>query len=188
MALVQDLREGMAGVDGQRGEDGEDLVAEKLARPFRIRLAQRRDIEQVDVIAPRAAGGSRRSRASKHPRPGRARLLGWPRKRLAGVRPSGPVLDGAAVDLLLDAGHADLEKLVEVRGEDGEELDPLQQRLGGVLRLLQHAPVELEPAQLAIDEILWVRKIRPHPTSSTAWDRGAQTPDFGRPYSSGPSG
>ena len=34
-----------------------------------------------------------------------------------------------AFDLLLDAGDADLEKLVEIRAEDGEEFDPLDQRL-----------------------------------------------------------
>ena len=58
-----------------------------------------------------------------------------------------------AFDLLLDAGDANLEKLVEVRAEDGEEFDPLDQRLRWILRFFQDAPVELEPAQLAIDEI-----------------------------------
>ena len=64
-----------------------------------------------------------------------------------------------AFDLLLDAGDANLEKLVEIRAEDGEEFDPLDQRLRRVLRFFQNAPVELEPAQLAIDEIRRIGKI-----------------------------
>ena len=65
-----------------------------------------------------------------------------------------------ALDLLLDAGDANLEKLVEVRADDREKLDALDQRLGWVLRFFEDAPVELEPAQLAIDEILRGGKVR----------------------------
>ena len=41
-----------------------------------------------------------------------------------------------------DAHH---EELVEIRGEDGHELDPLEQRLRGVCGELEHPCVELEP-------------------------------------------
>src|SRR6185437_7190890 len=47
--------------------------------------------------------------------------------------------------------HAFHEELVEVRAEDGQELDPLEQRRALVQRLVQHPPVELEPADVAID-------------------------------------
>ena len=66
-----------------------------------------------------------------------------------------------ARDLLLDARHADLEKLVEIRAHDPEELHPLEQRLRRILRLLEHAAVELQPAQLAVDEIRVIGKIGP---------------------------
>ena len=45
---------------------------------------------------------------------------------------------------------------------DGEELDALEQRMRGVARLREHALVELEPAQLAVDvqrRVLQVRRI-----------------------------
>jgi hypothetical protein len=47
------------------------------------------------------------------------------------------------------------EELVEVRAEDRQELHPLEQRVALVERLAQHAGVEVEPAQLAVDEELW---------------------------------
>jgi hypothetical protein len=78
-----------------------------------------------------------------------------PRRHLVGAR-----IVRFVLDLLFDAGHPHLEKFVEVRGHDAEEAHPLQQRLRRVLRLLQHAPVERQPAQLAIDEKLRPGKVR----------------------------
>lgn len=54
-------------------------------------------------------------------------------------------------DLLLQPGDADLEKLIQVAGKDQQELQPLQQRVGLVQRLLQHADVELQLRQLPMD-------------------------------------
>jgi hypothetical protein len=72
---------------------------------------------------------------------------------LGRAHPVGGDVAGLALDLLFDPGDANLEKLVEVRAEDGQEFDALDQRLGGVLRFFQDAPVEFEPAQLAVNEI-----------------------------------
>src|SRR5437899_5928091 len=63
-----------------------------------------------------------------------------------------------AFDLLFDTGDADLEKFVQVRTENAKKLYPLDQRLGRILRLLQNPAIELEPAQLAINEILRIAK------------------------------
>ena len=64
----------------------------------------------------------------------------------------GPGADGdARLHLLLQAADADHEELVEVGREDGQELEPFQQRHRRVLRFLQHPAIELQPAQLAID-------------------------------------
>ena len=57
------------------------------------------------------------------------------------------------LDLLLQAGDADLEELVQVRRNDGEEAQPLEQRHRIVGRLRQHAAVELEQAQLPVEEM-----------------------------------
>ena len=46
------------------------------------------------------------------------------------------------------APHPDHEELVQVAGEDGDELQALQQGDGVVPRLLQHPAVEAQPAEL----------------------------------------
>ena len=51
-------------------------------------------------------------------------------------------------------GDADHEELVEVVGRDRQEAQLLQQRMVAVRGLLQHAAVELQPGQLAVDEAL----------------------------------
>ncbi len=52
----------------------------------------------------------------------------------------------------MHAGDADHEELVEVGDEDGEELHPLQQGQGRVLRELEDAVVEVKPGQLPVGE------------------------------------
>ena len=56
--------------------------------------------------------------------------------------------------LLAQPRHAHHEELVQVRREDRQKLHPLQQRVLRVLGLFQHARIELQPAQLAVDEVL----------------------------------
>ena len=53
---------------------------------------------------------------------------------------------------LLKARHAYHEELVQVLGEDGEELEAFENRLRRVERLFENAPVELYLAQLAVEE------------------------------------
>ena len=65
------------------------------------------------------------------------------------------------VKLGLEPGDADLEKLVEVRRADRQEPQPLEQRVGRVARLFEHPLVEIEPAQLAIDEPARIGDRRP---------------------------
>ena len=60
----------------------------------------------------------------------------------------------AVFDALHQARHADLDILVEVAGGDGQELDPLEQGIGGVLRLLKNAAVEAQPGLVAAEEQL----------------------------------
>jgi hypothetical protein len=54
-------------------------------------------------------------------------------------------------DLLLEAADALLEELVDVRADDREELDALEQRQPVILRLVQHPPAEVEVGQLAVE-------------------------------------
>src|SRR5690606_34193037 len=57
-------------------------------------------------------------------------------------------------DAMLEAGHADLEELVEVRGGNAKELESFEQRHAAVLGLLEHAEVERELRELAVDVVL----------------------------------
>src|ERR1043166_3638500 len=54
-------------------------------------------------------------------------------------------------DLLPETSHPHLEEPLEVGAEDRKELDPLEERCPRVPGLVQHATVELEPGELAID-------------------------------------
>src|SRR6185312_12055060 len=78
---------------------------------------------------------------------------------------------------------ADLEELIEVAREDGEELDPLEQGVALIARLEQDAGVEFEPRQLAVQvgerhlgsgDAAWTRPRRERRGSSgsAGFDRG----------------
>lgn len=77
--------------------------------------------------------------------------LADPRQGLVRQQAVGAGLLAGEGDLLLQAGDADLEEFVEVAREDEEELQPLQERVGLVQRLFQHADVELQLGELAMN-------------------------------------
>ena len=53
-------------------------------------------------------------------------------------------------DLLLEATDAFHEKFVQIGTDDGQKLDPLQQRIARVLGFVQHSLVEGQPSQFAV--------------------------------------
>ena len=79
--------------------------------------------------------------------------------------------DLAGLHLLAQAGHPDLEELVEVAREDGQELHPFEQRIALVARFVEHAGVELEPGQLAVE--VGERDFRAARATGSRGDRGA---------------
>ena len=60
----------------------------------------------------------------------------------------------AGAHLALEAGDPDHEEFVEVVGRDRQEPDLLEQRMLGILGLLQHAAIEVQPGQFPVDESL----------------------------------
>ena len=58
----------------------------------------------------------------------------------------------ARLDLLLQAGHANLEELVEVGVSDAEELEAFEEGNAGIPGLVEDALVELEPTQFPVEE------------------------------------
>ena len=62
----------------------------------------------------------------------------------------------AVLDLLHHGGHANLEKLVQIVGGDGQELQPLQKRVAFILGFFEHTAVEREPGSISVEIVLWI--------------------------------
>src|SRR3970040_1481225 len=67
------------------------------------------------------------------------------------VRPS---RGGAHDETVLQAGYANLEKLVQIRRRNTEEFEALEQRYVAVLRLLQNPDVKRQLRKLAVDVVV----------------------------------
>ena len=81
----------------------------------------------------------------------------------------------AEFEQLVQRGHPDLEELVEVGAGDAQEAQPLEQRRVRVPRLRQHAEVELELRQLAVDVQLRVARL-----AHSGPGRRGRVGDYGR--------
>ena len=82
-------------------------------------------------------------------------------------------------DVPFQPRHAHHEEFVQIRAEDGEELDALEEGHRGILRLLEHTPVELEPGQLTVHERFRRQLGRGHPDSLSVAPGGYPV-DLGR--------
>ena len=60
----------------------------------------------------------------------------------------------AGDDASLEAGNTDHEEFVEIARKDCQEVDPLEQRNGGVLSKLKNALIKGQPTDLSIEEPL----------------------------------
>ena len=63
-----------------------------------------------------------------------------------------PSFTKTAFNCLLQSRHSDHEELVEIRREDRQELQPLQQRVSGIECFFEYSIIEVNPTQFAIDE------------------------------------
>ena len=83
-------------------------------------------------------------------------------------------------DLLLEATDALLKELVDVRRDDRNELEALEQRRAFVGGFLQHAPTEVEIGQLAIEiqlagaQVVRIRFVGDAAGGGTTWQRSEQ--------------
>ena len=149
-ALVHQQRERVGRVEADRGDDRRDLVAEEAPHPG---LDLQRPVTPADE-ADLVLGQLRQQGLVEDPVLPRYLLvdqLADPRQGLVRQQAVGAGLLAGEGDLLLQAGDADLEEFVEVAREDEEELQPLQERVGLVQRLFEHADVELQLGELAMN-------------------------------------
>ena len=97
----------------------------------------------------------------------------------AGGQPVGAARGHAGLDLALQPGDAHHVELVEIGRRDRDEAEPLQQRMGGIGRLLEHPLVEREPGQLPVDEALRAARRAARPaargrsSSAVVWSRAS---------------
>ena len=157
-AAVLDEREGMRRIDGDRRQDRQVLGVNCWSS--HSRSAGRSSL-----------GSTMWMPAVGHFGPQRVQQACWSLTRLAakrlisascwaGVRPSWLSCATPGGDLAVEAGHPHHVELVEVGGGDRQEAQALEQRVAEVVRLLQHAAIELQPGQLAIEEARRTRRRR----------------------------
>src|SRR2546422_242239 len=101
----------------------------------------------------RQANEARQRARRLHDRGARVRLAAHRLERLRGGARVRTRLGKPELDAFLQPGDADLEELVEVGGDDGDETQPLEQRHRVVGRHRQHAAVERENAELAVEKL-----------------------------------
>ena len=127
------------------------ISSRKYSRSQRVCFAfQRVAREHAHAGLVQRRAQRRRSSSRTARRPARA-ARSWMRvSTVAGGRPSGPRRH-AEVLRVAHGGGADLEELVEVGAGDAQVAQALEQRHLRVLRLRQHAEVEVELRQLAVE-------------------------------------
>jgi hypothetical protein len=144
-----DVGERVRRVDGQRGEHREDRLAEQAVQRRPLDFAELVPPHDGDALVARAGRTwSQKTRVHPHEVLGGVRD---PVEQLAGFQTGGRPHGDAGGDPALEAGDAHHEELVEVVGEDRQELGPLEQRDVLVHRELQHPLVELQPRDLAVE-------------------------------------
>ena len=141
---------GWPGIDRQRGEHREDPLLERLDHELLVVV-----VELVPARQPDPVGGQRRDDAVEEEALLAQHQALDPVAHLEQLLARGAAVGRGGADpgrhLLLQAGDADLEELVEVLAEDGQELGPLEQRHLLVLGEREHPLVEVEPGELAVE-------------------------------------
>ena len=159
-ALVGDERERVGRIDRLGGDDRQDVRGEVAGDPLRLGaiellvLGDHADALGGEEFAELLEAGLLRRDEFDHAFADRGKLehRGAPVER--------DLLD-PALRLAGEPGDPHHHELVEVAARDRKETQPLEQRVVWVLRLGEHAAVELEPAQLAVEVELGAR----HPGS-----------------------
>jgi hypothetical protein len=137
----------MRRVHRQRGEHGEDVGAEVLAQTragivVEIFVQPDADVVGVEFAHELDMDAAQFGLELAHGRLALLELLGWG----ASVESGGMDAGG---DLLFETADALHEEFVEIVADDGQKLDPLQERGARILGLMEHAAIEGEPGQFA---------------------------------------
>jgi hypothetical protein len=147
---VVDAREGVGRVEPHRREERGDVGREGPLRPLPLGRRPHRVAPQADVVGLELGhereGDELVLRLDELVGPGRELRQG-PRRR----DPVGAVGRHAARRALAQAGHPDLEELVEVRRQHDVQPQPLEERPARVAGQLQEPRVVLEEAEVPVE-------------------------------------
>ena len=151
-ALVEHLGERVRGVQPDRRQHREQLAEEVIPDPEFLRRgpvlaaaeadAFVRKLRQQDFIEERVLRLDQQPDFADH------ECIDFDR-----VFAVGAGLVDVELDLLLQAGHPDLDEFVQVGRNDAQELESFQQRHGLVGRLGQDAPVEGQEPEFSVEEV-----------------------------------
>ena len=173
--LVEDLRERVRRIQPERRQHRHDLVAEVLAQPRGLLRRPLLALQQAD-----ARIGQRRAQFLVEAAVLRLhQLCGAVVDATQQDRRCQPVRRRRSTELdrMPDRTAADLEELVEVGAADAQEAQALQQRHRWILRLRQHAEIEVQLRQLAVGVQRRVAQgedgFGGHGMVSTEWDSRA---------------
>ena len=148
--FIQHLRKRMRGVEPHGTQDRHQVVREVMPQPlalFCIPAIARDEADALEIEA-------RQQHLVQHAvllveqfvRDLRDRAQLFARRHVVGT-----ALCHAECLLVDQSGDADFEELVEVRVGDAQERQPFEQRHVVILRHFEHAPIEFELRQLAVD-------------------------------------
>ena len=144
------MREGTAGIEGQRREHGEDDGVEVLVGGLPRLVVEPVVVDDVDAGVGEL-GQQIGVDLPSLPHELEGSLTGL--RQGLGRRPAvAGALGHAGAHLLLETGDADHEELAQVGAHDAEELQTLEERVAPVARLVEDARLELEEAQLPVEE------------------------------------
>ncbi len=148
--LARQKRRRIEVLHGQRGQRRQDFLGE-------VRLEELPLLGRPILGARTARPCSANSASARFTPSAWSSIMRWARALMAvscaaGVMPAGSRRRTFAARCAHQAGDADEKKLIQIRTDDGQELHPLQQRHVVGEPLAEHAVVELQPAQLAVDE------------------------------------
>ena len=140
----------MGRIDGERCQDREDLLLKIVRQVGAFGIGEIRPTDDGNSVLSQ----SRSNRIQKHQRMPGGELSGAifkAAKLLARSEPVGGADSQAHLVTTLEAGDPNHVELIEIGGEDRQELGPLKQGERGVRGQRQHPCVEIQPAQLAVE-------------------------------------
>ena len=152
-ALVEHARERVRGVQPDGREERHHLAEEIVADPLLLRRRPLGAAQEPDAFL-RERGKDLLVQEPVLALDDALRARGDLAEHLERLHAVGARGRGAELDLLLHARDADLEELVQVRRDDAQELQPLEERHRLVLGLREHASIEFERLQLAVEEVI----------------------------------